>query len=44
MTINDWTVPVIIQLAHEVRGSVQRDYATVRYLDGPTFYQLEEGP
>lgn len=43
MTINDWTVPVIIQLAHEVRGSVQRDYATVRYLDGPTFYQLEEG-
>jgi hypothetical protein len=31
---------MIVNLTHEVEASVLRDAATLRYLDGPAFYEL----
>lgn len=39
-TINDLTYPMIVNLMHEVEAHVLRDAATLRYLDGPAFYEL----
>jgi phosphoribosylaminoimidazole carboxylase (NCAIR synthetase) len=39
-TVDDLTYPMIVNLMHEVEAYVLRDAATVRYLDGPAFYEL----
>lgn len=40
MTINDFTYPMLVHLLHPVEGIVLRDYATARYLDGDSFYDV----
>ncbi|MFE7609734.1 ATP-grasp domain-containing protein [Streptomyces celluloflavus] len=39
-TVNDFTIPLLINLAHPVQDVVLRDFGTVRYLDGEGFYDL----
>ena len=39
-TVDDMTCPMIINLMHPVAELVARDFGTIRYLDGPGFYQL----
>lgn len=41
VTVNDLTYPLLVELRHEVLESVLRDLATVRYLDGRDFYDVE---
>ncbi|MFG1951992.1 ATP-grasp domain-containing protein [Micromonospora sp. NPDC048830] len=41
-TVDDMTCPLIVNLRHEVAEVVERDFGTVRYLDGPSFYDVEE--
>ena len=38
-TVDDMTCPMIVNLAHPVEAVVDRDFGTVRYLDGPAFYE-----
>ncbi|MCV7028134.1 ATP-grasp domain-containing protein [Mycobacterium sherrisii] len=40
LTTNDLTYPIFVTLAHEVGEVVARDLWTLRYLDGPSFYEL----
>ncbi|WP_167107339.1 ATP-grasp domain-containing protein [Mycobacterium sp. DL592] len=39
VTTDDLTYPVFVTLVHEVDEVVSRDLWTLRYLDGPSFYQ-----
>ncbi|HEY6796503.1 MAG TPA: ATP-grasp domain-containing protein [Kineosporiaceae bacterium] len=39
-TVDDLTYPMITVLLHESEETVLRDANTIRYLDGPQFYQL----
>lgn len=39
-TVNDLTYPMWITLVHEVGEVLARDLWTLRYLDGPSFYEL----
>ncbi|MGK5642059.1 ATP-grasp domain-containing protein [Streptomyces sp. URMC 126] len=39
-TVNDLTYPLLVELRHDVLETVRRDLATVRYLDGPDFYDV----
>lgn len=39
-TIDDLTYPVVVTLAHDIAEIVYRDMNTIRYFDGPDFYQL----
>jgi hypothetical protein len=39
-TVNDLTYPVFVVLMHESEETVLRDANTLRYLDGPGFYEL----
>ncbi|MFE6689173.1 ATP-grasp domain-containing protein [Streptomyces sp. NPDC057743] len=41
-TVNDLSYPLLVELRHEVLDVVLRDLATVRYLDGPEFYEVEQ--
>lgn len=43
-TVDDMTCPLIVNLTHPVAEVVDRDFGTLRYLDGPSFYELEEAP
>jgi biotin carboxylase len=40
-TIDDMTQPMIVHLRHPVGGIVMRDMATLRYLDGHAFYEVD---
>jgi ATP-grasp domain len=40
LTTNDLTYPIFITLVHEVGEVLARDLWTLRYLDGPSFYEL----
>jgi biotin carboxylase len=42
-TIDDMTCPMIVNLRHRLEEVVERDFGTIRYLDGPAFYALAEG-
>ncbi|MET9515658.1 ATP-grasp domain-containing protein [Streptomyces sp. NPDC002994] len=44
LTVDDTTEPMMIGLAHPEREVVARDFATVCYLDGHGFYELEPSP
>lgn len=39
-TVDDLTYPVVVVLMHESEETVLRDAGTIRYLDGPDFYDL----
>jgi biotin carboxylase len=39
-SVDDFGVPMLVDLAHPVQDVVLRDYATVRYLDGEGFYDI----
>ncbi|MYW01353.1 ATP-grasp domain-containing protein [Streptomyces sp. SID3343] len=39
-TVNDFTFPVVLYLAHDVESVVMRDIATMRHLDGNDFYDI----
>jgi hypothetical protein len=41
-TVDDLTTPLIVNLCHEIEELVVRDFGTIRYLDGPSFYELDE--
>ncbi|GAP46276.1 ATP-grasp domain-containing protein [Streptomyces azureus] len=41
LTVDDTTEPMMIGLAHPDRAVLERDFATVCYLDGHGFYELE---
>lgn len=41
-TVDDMTTPMIVNLCHEEEEIVDRDFGTLRYLDGPGFYDLTE--
>ena len=41
-TVDDLSTPLIVDLMHPVEEVVLRDFGTLRYLDGPAFYQLAE--
>lgn len=41
-TIDDLTTPLIVNLTHPVEEIVVRDFGTIRFLDGPSFYELGE--
>ncbi|OLB74065.1 MAG: biotin carboxylase [Actinobacteria bacterium 13_2_20CM_2_71_6] len=41
-TVDDMTCPLVINLTHPVEEVVVRDFGTIRYLDGPAFYELAE--
>jgi biotin carboxylase len=44
-TVNDLTCPLVVNLAHPVEEVVERDFGTVKHLDGPAFYDLaDDGP
>jgi hypothetical protein len=43
-TVDDLTYPLITTLIHEVEEFVLRDAGTLRYLDGPQFYDLAQAP
>lgn len=38
-TVDDMTCPMIVNLSHPVEAIVDRDFGTVRFLDGPAFYE-----
>lgn len=40
-TVDDLTYPLLVELRHEVQDVVLRDLATVRWLDGERFYDVE---
>jgi hypothetical protein len=40
-TVDDMTCPLVVNLTHPVAEVVDRDFGTVRYLDGPSFYEVE---
>ncbi|NRQ30948.1 ATP-grasp domain-containing protein [Nonomuraea sp. NN258] len=40
-SVDDWTFPLRIYLAHEIEGVVARDLITARHLDGAGFYEVE---
>ncbi|BBY03821.1 ATP-grasp domain-containing protein [Mycobacterium seoulense] len=40
LTTNDLTYPIFVRLVHEVGEVVARDLWTLRYIDGPGFYEL----
>jgi biotin carboxylase len=40
LTTDDLTYPIFITLVHEVGEVVARDLWTLRYIDGPSFYEL----
>jgi hypothetical protein len=40
-TVDDLTYPLIVNLVHQVEEFVLRDAGTLRYLDGPSFYDTE---
>lgn len=44
VTISDVTEPMMIGLNHPVRDVLDRDLATVLYLDGEGFYRVDELP
>ncbi|MFF9631116.1 ATP-grasp domain-containing protein [Streptomyces fradiae] len=39
-TVNDFTIPLLVDLAHEVEEVVRRDHGSIRQLDGEGFYTL----
>jgi hypothetical protein len=39
-SVDDWTFPLRVYLAHEAESTVVRDALTVRYLDGKGFYDV----
>ena len=39
-TVGDFSYPILIHLLHPSLTVVERDYATIRYLDGDGFYQV----
>jgi biotin carboxylase len=39
-TIDDMTCPLIVNLTHPVEEIVQRDFGTIRFLDGDGFYEV----
>lgn len=41
MTVDDVSEPLMVSLAHSMEPVVERDFATLCYLDGPGFYELE---
>ncbi|BEL02163.1 ATP-grasp domain-containing protein [Actinoplanes sichuanensis] len=41
-TVDDLSTPLIVNLMHPVEEIVDRDFGTFRYLDGPSFYELDE--
>lgn len=43
-TVDDITCPLVVNFSHEVEEIVDRDFGTLRYLDGPSFYDLEPSP
>ncbi|MHB6905331.1 ATP-grasp domain-containing protein [Streptomyces sp. CB02959] len=40
-TVDDLTYPLLVELRHDVLDVVLRDLATVRYLDGKEFYDVD---
>lgn len=40
VSVDDLTSPMSVNLRHPVEGIVMRDMATLRYLDGPSFYEV----
>lgn len=43
-TVDDMGCPYIVNLSHPVEEVVLRDFGTLRYLDGPAFYELARDP
>ncbi|WP_344328915.1 ATP-grasp domain-containing protein [Streptomyces macrosporus] len=45
-TVDDITYPMVVVLLHESEETVLRDANTIRYLDGPSFYDVapDDGP
>jgi biotin carboxylase len=41
VTVDDVSEPLVVSLAHPSESVVARDFATLCYLDGPGFYELE---
>ncbi|HIV56649.1 MAG TPA: ATP-grasp domain-containing protein [Candidatus Stackebrandtia faecavium] len=41
-TVDDMSCPLVVNLADSVEEVVMRDFGTVRYLDGPDFYEVGE--
>jgi biotin carboxylase len=41
ITVDDTTEPLMVGLAHPIEEVVRRDLATLLYLDGPGFYDVE---
>ncbi|MFE0514922.1 ATP-grasp domain-containing protein [Streptomyces sp. NPDC058964] len=39
-SVDDWTFPLRVFLAHESESAVARDCVSARYLDGPGFYDV----
>ncbi|MET7679220.1 ATP-grasp domain-containing protein [Streptomyces sp. NPDC005423] len=39
-SVDDWTFPLRVFLAHESESAVARDCVSARYLDGPGFYDI----
>ncbi|MFJ3231484.1 ATP-grasp domain-containing protein [Streptomyces sp. NPDC086787] len=39
-SVDDWTFPLRVFLAHETESAVARDCVSARYLDGPGFYDV----
>ncbi|WP_306184320.1 ATP-grasp domain-containing protein [Streptomyces sp. MK5] len=39
-SVDDWTFPLRVFLAHESESAVARDCVSARYLDGPGFYEI----
>ncbi|WP_330288668.1 ATP-grasp domain-containing protein [Streptomyces sp. NBC_00576] len=42
-TVDDLTYPVTVMLEHDVHDVLLRDLNTIRYLDGPSMYEVEPG-
>lgn len=40
-TVDDTTIPLAVNLMHDVEEVVHRDSRTLRYLDGPDFYEID---
>lgn len=41
-TVNDFTYPLLVHLLNESPSDLLRDYATVRWLDGEGFYDIDD--
>jgi hypothetical protein len=39
-SVDDLSCPMVVNLRHSVEGIVMRDMATLRYFDGPSFYDV----